>query len=563
MEERKNILVNSMFETYAFSQDYNITMFIDKVYKLSNVLNFLHRSDIMSNGSVAALVSDNLVTQAYFQTACLLTGTNCVIFNSKNYNYFNAADLGVRIIFSFKDLEETPVSNFYPSMIIDVYTNQIYRQHAGLLNFAETFRNFAKNVKPFKLNSTQSIKELSDRFTEECVNPFRDSIVYILNPGSSSISPKISIFYSDQIYQGMLKIADELYHSLKDSNFLSVKRENHLTIDTKILQNENGEVTMPLYTYMLGIFLPLFSNGGFHTESSNKKTNTLYSSTDILIEKFNNIIDDSKVLSFLEKFKIRPLFGFILSRKFKNKYKGVKLMFLHGKTTKKLRSYIRKTGLKVLYLYTMSEVASFISFELYEKFPVKKQPTVGMLPRNLILNSSPSNMEGKAEILISVPDRMACYSHKEFTSVCTMSNKYAGMFSTFDIGSNEKGKLLVHGKADELLYNENGLMIQEQIIYSIILNNNLVRDALIVPVDGVLVLIVEFRTSTLLFNNITVEKAANSLRKNELKEINKKVKPFSKVNNIFVVPEFERVNGKIKISHYLLNEVMKNLEVDE
>lgn len=314
---------------------------------------------------------------------------------------------------------------------------------------------------------------------------------------------------------------------------------------------------------MLGIFLPLFSNGGFHTESSNKKTNTLYSSTDILIEKFNNIIDDSKVLSFLEKFKIRPLFGFILSRKFKNKYKGVKLMFLHGKTTKKLRSYIRKTGLKVLYLYTMSEVASFISFELYEKFPVKKQPTVGMLPRNLVLNSSPSNMEGKAEILISVPDRMACYSHKEFTSVCTMSNKYAGMFSTFDIGSNEKGKLLVHGKADELLYNENGLMIQEQIIYSIILNNNLVRDALIVPVDGVLVLIVEFRTSTLLFNNITVEKAANSLRKNELKEINKKVKPFSKVNNIFVVPEFERVNGKIKISHYLLNEVMKNLEVDE
>jgi len=203
-------------------------------------------------------------------------------------------------------------------------------------------------------------------------------------------------------------------------------------------------------------------------------------------------------------------------------------------------------------MYTMTEVASFVSFEFYDKFPVKDEPTVGVIPKNVVLNSGMDNTQS-SEILLNVEDRMDTYTDIEFTELCSMSEKYIGMHGTLDIGKNVNGKLQVQGKADEILKNEHGLIIQKDLIYSIVLDYHFVKDVLLIVNNDRLYLLVEIKLSTLLYENKTVLKIEGHLNDKILKRVNDAVSPYSKIEYIFIIPKgFKRTeNKKIKSSDYL------------
>ena len=173
---------------------------------------------------------------------------------------------------------------------------------------------------------------------------------------------------------------------------------------------------------------------------------------------------------------------------------------------------------------------------------------------NAVANSK--SIEGNAELLIDLPTQFDAYTNIDFTTLCTMSNKFPGMHGTLDIVSEkDNGEIVVLGKAEELFENQNGLTIQSNLIYSLVLDNQYVDNAIISVIGENIFVLVELRLSRLLLQDITAEEVMVTLNTVLLPKINQKVSPYSKVERISMVPgNFERdLNGKIKTSRYLID----------
>ncbi|HSH52259.1 MAG TPA: hypothetical protein VK982_11110, partial [Bacteroidales bacterium] len=127
-------------------------------------------------------------------------------------------------------------------------------------------------------------------------------------------------------------------------------------------------------------------------------------------------------------------------------------------------------------------------------------------------------------------------------------------------GKIDKGKLTVFGKADEFYTNENGLLIQSNLIVSIALNNYYIKDAIVINSKSGLILLVELKLSVLLYKEKPMNQIEDMLNVKLLEKINKTVDRYSTINRIIVIPNgFVRKEGKIKISSYILNALPENI----
>ena len=522
------------------------------VNHIENLGYILKRMDL-SNNSVVALVSNSTKMQNYFQIACLLSGTNYVILSEKTFDDFIIVNLGISVIFTdttnwLNTRSIFEFNNTFVNLVINVYSYRIEFYKESISNYVKQLESTIEKVDYSIFSRDKSRESLINALKESCVDEFNHSVIYAVHPGNSSALPKISIFSESQLYEGALKVIDELYFSIEDEGMLKDEHSVHPTITVQTLT----EKPVP-YVLLNTFILALISKGDFTGKLTENGYNTLFISTTKLKEIFNEVIEDSRLLSLLKRISLRILFKPIFKHRVLKKSKDLKLLMLYDNTSKPLRRLINYLNLKVVYMYTLTEVASFVSFQIYNKFPIKKLPNVGSIPRKVVLNTSDITKKEMSEILISLPDMFIGYTHNEFTQLCSMSDKYVGMHGTLDMGSDDKGKLVVHGKAEGFYYNENGLVFQNELIYSIILDNRFVRDALLVSHDNKLKLIVELRLGTLLFERTSASEAMEELNRKVLPKINKKVAPFSTVEGIYFIPNgFKRLSdGGIKTINFL------------
>ncbi len=548
----KNLLVNSMFDNFRNSNNIEILWKIQKIKSISKILNYLK----VSEHDVVALISDDKESKTLFQIACILTGNNYVVFDRSNFDAYTVTMLKVKTLFI--DISENlaglrAFDIFSGSFIENLIDFKSYRLYASKYLDFETIPELLGEVPEIKYIDRESnwvgefeVSNLQETFYNECVKEHSFAMAYVIHPGISTITSKISVFNTEALFTGALKVIDDLYNTIANKNIISTKQDNLPVLNIQILE----DVALP-YIFLNGAVLSLFSKGKFSFKLEKHGYNTLLISSENLERLLEAIIEESSFMSWLSKVKAVWILSKVLKYKFLNTSKDLKLILLYGKTSKNLRRYIKNFNLKVVYIYTMVEVASFVSFEFYDKFPVKTLPTVGVLPKNVVLNSG-FNKDGFSEILINTEDKMMTYTDIEFTELCSMSEKYIGMHGTLDIGKNVNGKLQVQGKADAIFKNENGLVIQQELIYSIALNNYFVRDVLLIADDNKLYLLVELKLGSLLYENKSMSEVEKILNSKTLSIINKSIEEYSKIEAIKIVPRgFKRKKGKIKSSDYL------------
>jgi len=510
-----------------------------------------------------ALCSENKEFQVYFQFACLLRGTNYVIINSREIDSYMLSVLGVKLLLFDESsrLHKLPSLDYlfditHVDILVNVCTLKIESINSNLENNGQirieyNLRLLSELAYKFIPNEVNlDLKELKKAFSNAYSILYRESTVYVIHPGNSSYGEKTSVYTSEILLKGVLKAL----------NALQAEKYN--------LDNLNsftyGNIALP-YVFLLGVVIPFIHEREFYfkkPELDNFKTKSYVDTIDYVLISANNltfllldIIDETDCFSFT-KDKIfislrNMLFSrFIFRRRFKFQ-NPMPIFVIYGNIDERLRKFLKILKIRVLYIYTMIEVASFISYKYYPKI-TSKALTVGKLPKKAVLNGK--DLEGNAELLIDLEDQFITYTNTEFTQLCSMSEKYVGMHSTLDICSeNKEGEVTVIGKAEELFRNQNGLLVQNSLIYSIVLNNRYVEDSLIVVLDNHVVVIVELRVSVLLLNKKTPIAVIRELNRTLLKEINKKVKPFSKVHRICLIPAgFATGNdSKIKLSNYL------------
>lgn len=485
------------------------------------------------NNEVVALITTSKRVQEIFQIACLLQGINYIIINENNYDEFLLVNLAVKIVmYNSSEIDFIPSELFDVTsvvIVIDALTCKIVRT-------TEEYR-FVYNAVDETLAKTVESNESIESFKQRYVKIYNQSRVYVKHPGVSTLGSKISIFYSEAFKLGALNVIEKLYYEIKSKNLLSGNQQ----INMYCLES-------PAYPHVFlnSVFLALFTKG--QVNYSECPFNVLFTSVSSLSILFNRIVEDSYILSLLPHTNI--LFKYIFKYIINTRFKHLKLIILYGKTDKRVRQLINYTGKHIIYLYSMTEVASFVSFEYYKKLPVNKIPTVGILNSNVVLNSG---SKAEAEVLIDTEDRFASYTNTEFTKICSTSEKYAGMHGTLDIAKNVEGKLQVLGKADEIYYNEHGLRLQSDLINSIALDSRYIKDVLITASKGKLVLLVEIKISVLLSEEKTVDQIQLLLNTDLLYKINKKVQNYSHISRIIIIPGgFTReIDGKIKCINYL------------
>lgn len=557
----KELLINALFHKLETGIITPATLGeLDKIRILSNSLRNLRLHD-----ENIALVSSDKNLQIYFQIACLLRGVNYTILDlnrlDEGIDEYIITSLNIKVLyFDSKNYDlQIPEYLFKTTFIISIVDTSTFNIHMNTNNIEvesdirefRAFKNkYNENISKYlvefesldaifkeNLKNPNILKTIREIFLNETVS-HRDSIIYVIHPGNSSYGNKISVFNAERFLQGFVNVLDTL----------PTKR---LSIYTK----EN--VAIP-YIFNIGVLLTLFESGKIITEIDkikNTKVSHILMSSVSLMDLLMEIIENNATLSFLYKYKFTFVFNYLLKRKFKQIFNTMPVLLLYGKVSNRLLKFLKSLGIEVFYFYVMVEIASFVSFKHYKKIKSLNPLSVGKLPRGGILNGKDIN--GNSELLINLKDQFISYTNLDFTELCIFNEKHLGFHSTFDICSEVNGELFVEGKAEELLINQNGLVIQNNLIYTILLSNIYVEDCLVVfdninDAKAVSVL-VELRLSSLLFHNKTSIEVLEDLNSNVLPLLQKKVLPYVYIDRIIQIPGgFERDNdGKIKISRYL------------
>lgn len=529
----------------------NRTASIDRLEAVRKYISLLKALKL--KGEVVALLSTNNRLQEIFQFACILQGVHYIVLNRTDIDMFPLVNLNIQILFyDSSETEYLPMEFMYNTpvvVLIDALTCGIQRvSDMDSDTMSQIERNFNKELNfEFDYNN-ETANSLLKIFRSKYVKEHIYSTIFVQHPGTSTFGSKISVFHSQAIENGALKVIEMLYYEIRSKKLLST---------TPYINLLNAESVAYPYVLLNSVFLALFSNGNiFNLQSSTEEdfssqVNTIFISVQRLNILFNTIIDNSYILSSLSSRNIlfKLLFKYLFNRRFKN----LQLIIFYGKTDRRLRRLLNYTGKNLIYMYTMIEVASFLGFETYKKLPINEVPSVGIIPNSVLINAS--NNEG--EILVDTSDRFTAYTNVEFTNLCKMSEKYVGMHGTLDIGKNNNGKLTVLGKADELFTNEHGLLIQTELIKSIALDNRYIKDCLVVVYSNRLLLLVELKISVLLSEEKTKEDVELILSTSLLQKINKKVQPYSRIDRVVVIPGgFDRgTDGNIKHVNYTIKSI--------
>ena len=538
----KELLIKALFNSETSNSKH-----IQKVALLGYVLKQLRVSR-----ETVALVTKNKELQSYFQIACLLRGVNYVILDKYDVDTYLMSQLEVKILFLDMKLYPIVPENLYESTFINVILNTstlyIESVNSAIPNALGHKLNInAELSRYFREYSTlnKSLNDLRIEFENHCVNHNNNSLIFVVHPGNSSYGEKISVFKEEALAKGLLQIIDTIGKELSTNTTC----HNAYTVEN---------TTYP-YVFLLNVLYPLFKGGDFYVSNRVDLKNFPIGYATISSYRFTNtlldMIDDNRVLSLFYRKGFNLFAKYLLRRIFKKQFKSTPVFVVYGQIDKRLRKLLNHLNVRVFYMYTMIEVSSFITYKYYRRIPIsKKELTVGRLPMNAVASSK--SIEGNAELLIDLPTQFDAYTNIDFTTLCTMSNKFPGMHGTLDIVSEkDNGEIVVLGKAEELFENQNGLTIQSNLIYSLVLDNQYVDNAIISVIGKNIFVLVELRLSRLLLQNITAEEVIVTLNTVLLPKINQKVSPYSKVERISMVPgNFERdLNGKIKTSRYLID----------
>jgi hypothetical protein len=391
------------------------------------------------------------------------------------------------------------------------------------------------------LSEIPTKKEIHNSMTFEII---RDLINPLIVDSTTEIG-----FVSPGIREGF-KILIFTVGSLEEG----LKETIHSLGTTKKTSLVYGEI-LP-YTLIISILYPLFQGGKvvFVKDESRRaldiieieKINFFLVHSEIFRSIISHLMPDNK---FLKKFR--------LWYRFRSYRETLKKVLLFGKIDTTTISNFNALGINYIYSYLLSEVASLVSFKHYKKLPLKKL-TVGKPIVDLKIKTENDNKIG--EINLFSPSSFSGYAYSERGNLRTSSNIFKGYFRTLDFGLFKNDELVVMGHYSELYRNEKGLTIQEGLIKAILLSYQYISDVVLTVHENKIFALIELDIAYLTTKRYSLDDICNTRIPKTLKELNGKLKEFTKVKDLIIFPsQLERVGGRVVTSEYNLSGLIKNL----
>lgn len=312
------------------------------------------------------------------------------------------------------------------------------------------------------------------------------------------------------------------------------------------------------YTFIISVLYPLFNGGKvvFIREGSRRaldliefeKVNFLLTHVEIFRSIISHIMPTNRFLKRL-----------LLWYRFMPYRKTLEQVILFGKLDHETSSNFNKLGINFTYSYLLSEVASFVSLKKYKKLPLKKL-TTGKPIYDLKIKSENSKSVG--EININSPAEFSGYLYTERNKLKEHSSSFKGYFRTFDFGFFKNEELVVMGHYSELYRNEHGLTIQEGLIKAILLSHQFINDLVLIVEENKIYALIELDVAYLTLKQYSLENVHDVRIPKVLKELNDKLKEFTKIKGIIVIPsQLIRKGGRVVSRQYNLQQ-LRSIESD-
>jgi hypothetical protein len=305
-----------------------------------------------------------------------------------------------------------------------------------------------------------------------------DSIFYNFHRGICSEYYKYSAFRFNEIYNGIYKAFEELPYTQDTVVFL-------------------GDISS-LHDIVNGILAPLKANKNIVFKNpksifdSNRsiftKNSVLYTSSHTLEYILMVLNNENKKL-----FKMPFIGKMVLAHKLNKLCQtNIHSIIISGKINK--FSLLNKLSIPKTTLYTMSEVASFVSFKKYYS-NIKRGYSVGKPCDSVIAQIAGKGDNNEHGIIILYTNDMCVATNQSFQED-VFFHDYPGRINTRDVGYyNSKGELIVVDKTKFIVENQNGKIINTGHITEYALGMPFVKNVMLVPTaTSSMVLLVEPNT---------------------------------------------------------------------
>ena len=297
-----------------------------------------------------------------------------------------------------------------------------------------------------------------------------------------------------------------------------------------------------IYDVVSGIIAPILMGSTviFNRDVENGKKHcpsVLYSNSSRLEAILEKVKDSSTTLNNIVLSKllnVSLIKSFVFKSIYRRYFNGIDLFILTGKLKKK------DYGLNgnLVNLYTIAEVASFVSYAFFKKTEKRNPYYVGKVTDNVSVEGFPG------EIFVYVEDSCVSYCNYSHIEYSFLSHPFHGKLRVGDAGYIMDDKLFVLGKSKHTFICNNSLIDIEK-IREIAESESFIDKAVVYKVDNDLLLLVSISKSHLLkFKSV---KDAQS-QCNRLKcKINKRIK--TQVKAVKILPD---IDGFQTIEHRIV-----------
>lgn len=287
-----------------------------------------------------------------------------------------------------------------------------------------------------------------------------EKLFYNFHKGIDASGYKFSIFTKDKVDNGIEKSLNLLY-------------EEDLTFFDKFEM---------LYDILNGVLSPI--SHGYTVKFCNTATyetllysmygaKSIYSSAYTFERALELIIKNSSYIKWLRRHKLtKRLAGYLIKKAFSSFSNKLDRIILTGKIRR--ISDINSLRIPVTTMYTMGEIASFVSLDTHKK--LAQNYAVGFVNLNHVQIAA---RDGKFGGVMVYTNDMAVSTNDNYVKDSFM-HKYLGRLNTRDIGYMQDGKLHIVDK-DSFVYEYfNGTIVNTGIIVNKALNSPWCSDAMLV-----------------------------------------------------------------------------------
>lgn len=339
---------------------------------------------------------------------------------------------------------------------------------------------------------------------------------------------KASVFQLEALEKGLLKGLNELPYS-KQGKFLFM------------------EPFDLMYDVISGVLVPLlmgrtvvFGNSNFLKYNGSDGPVSIYMNSSRLSRTLRDY--SYEVPKILKTLNIGIINNLIVKKTFSNIFgKKVKELIVVGK----LSNSMKVLNLPIINLYSIAEVASFVSFNKIKNF-TKKLEHVGKIDTSKVSILG----EHLGEIFIYTEDSCVSFLDNVHASDAFLHG-FPGKIRTYDAGYIKDNKLYVVGKS-KFTFTEHNQIIDEARLTDLALSFDFVGDAKLSLYNGKLLLIVDVNIPNATREGLTYETLV--YRCTQLKHfINRNVNEYSRIHNVllYTVPGgFLKTNYKLVSRHF-------------